>query len=98
MSDLTAEYCATDAARRQEPEDINDEDAKCRALAQLSTQQHLREGFLRCTMSCSQAQGLLSHFKLIRVRTDSKVLPYSAQWRRVQIQVDKLQSVSSCIT
>lgn len=98
MSDLTAEYCVTDASRRQEPEDINDEDAKCRALAQLSTQQHLREGFLWCTMSCRQAQGLLCHFKLIRVRSDSKFLPYSLQWRTVQKQVHELQSVSPYIT
>lgn len=79
-------YCVTDASRRQEPEDISDEDAKCRALAQLSTQQHLREGFLRRIMSCSQAQGLLWHFKLIRVRSDSKFLPYSLQWRGVKKQ------------
>lgn len=39
-SDLTAEYCVTEASRRQEPEDINEEDAKCRALAQLSAQHH----------------------------------------------------------
>lgn len=89
-SDLSAEYCVTDASRRQEPEDINDEDAKCRALAQLSTQHHLREGFLWCTESCRQAQGLLCYFKLIRVRNDSKLLPYSFQGRTVQKQVDEL--------
>lgn len=73
-SDLTAEYCVTEASRRQEPEDINDEDAKCRALAQLSTQHHLREGFLWCTTSCRQAQGLLCHFKLIKSDSNSSLL------------------------